>query len=183
MKLALALESLAPSPMTVRFVPIGDLPLYNDDLWADPPVSIVRFKSAIAAADAVLFVGPEYNRSISPAIKNAIDWGSRPKGSSIWEGKPAAVAGASPGNIGTSVGQAHLKYVALTVGMAVLALPEVYLSLRDDDFDSSGGIENEATKGFLSGFLNSFSLWIERLAPDPLNSDYDGLGRSRSQVR
>lgn len=163
MKLAHALEKLAPLPMTFHFIAVGDLPLYDDDLWADPPESVVRFKGEIAAADAVLFVGPEYNRSVSPAIKNAIDWGSRPKGASVWEGKPAAVAGASPGNIGTSVSQAHLKYVALTIGMSILALPEVYLSLREDSFDGSGNIANEATRDFLTGFLGSFSRWIERL--------------------
>lgn len=163
LKLARALEKLAPQGMAFHYVSVGDLPLYNDDLWIDPPEAVLRFKEDIAAAEAVLFVGPEYNRSVSPAIKNAIDWGSRPKGESIWDGKPAAIAGASPGNIGTSVGQAHLKYVALTIGMAVLPLPEVYLSIRDSNFDDSGDIASEATKQFLSSFLASFSRWIERL--------------------
>jgi chromate reductase len=162
MKLARALEKLAPSTMTFHYVSIGDLPLYNDDLWADPPETVVRFKSEIAAADAVLFIAPEYNRSVSPAIKNAIDWGSRPKGASVWDGKPAAVAGASPGNIGTSVGQAHLKYIALTVGMPVLPLPEVYLSLREDSFDASGKILSESTCQFLANFLTSFVGWAIR---------------------
>ena len=112
---AKALMKLGASRFDFDLVEIGDMPLYNEDLWENPPEAVLRFKSRIEAADAVLFVNPEYNRSITPAMKNAVDWGSRPWGKSSWTGKPAAITGATPGAIGTAVAQAHLRSITTSI--------------------------------------------------------------------
>jgi chromate reductase len=108
-KFAESIGKLAADRLRFHFIEIGDLPLYNDDLWESPPQSVLRLKREIEAADGIVFVTPEYNRSFSPAIKNAIDRASRPKGQNSWEAKPAAIIGASPGTIGAAVGQNALR--------------------------------------------------------------------------
>lgn len=152
-RFAHVLAQLAAGRLEFRFVEIGSLPMYNDDLWSEPPEAVLRFKEDIAACAAVLFVTPEYNRSIPPVLKNAIDWGSRPKGQSVWARKPGAIVGASPGAIGTAVGQAHLRLVANVVDIALLGQPEVYFSFKAGLVDDQNQITDESTRIFLNGFL------------------------------
>ena len=162
---AKALMKLGASRFDFDLVEIGDMPLYNEDLWENPPEAVLRFKSRIEAADAVLFVNPEYNRSITPAMKNAVDWGSRPWGKSSWTGKPAAITGATPGAIGTAVAQAHLRSITTSIlDMVVMASPEVYLSVKPGAFEENGDIANDQTREFLDGFLDKFAAFVAKQA-------------------
>lgn len=161
-KFAESLGKLAAGRLDFRFVEIGDLPLYNDDLWSDPPQSVLRMKTEVEAADAVLFVTPEYNRYFSPAIKNAIDWGTRPWGKNSWTGKPAAVIGASPGAIGTAAGQNSLKALLTVVDTILMGQPEVYFTYEPEQFDGRNDVVEGATKDFLNGWIDRFAAWIER---------------------
>ncbi len=162
LRFARLLAELGRGRFDFRFVELGGLPLYNDDLWADPPAEVLKLKSAIAAADGVLFVTPEYNRSVPPVLKNAIDWASRPKGQNAWAGKPGAVVGASPGAIGAAVAQSHLRYIAGVVDIALLGQPEVYFSFRPGLLDENGQLTDPATREFLMGFLDRLERWIAR---------------------
>src|SRR5262245_16549883 len=117
LKLARALEKLAAGKLEFRYVDIASLPFYDDELWNDPPPEVIRLKQQIADADAVLFVTPEYNRSIPGILKNALDWPSRPYGESVWSGKPAAMAGATGGSSGTAAAQAHLRSILPMLGL------------------------------------------------------------------
>lgn len=161
-KFAQALGRLAEGRLKFQFVEIGDLPLYNDDLWENPPQSVLRMKREVEAADAVLFVTPEYNRYFSPAIKNAIDWGTRPWGQNSWAGKPAAVIGATPGATGASAGQNSLKGLLTVVDMVLMGQPEVYFTYKPQLFDANNNIVNEETKAFLNNWIDRFAAWIER---------------------
>lgn len=163
-KLAEAVGKLAADRLRFEIVEIGDLPLYNDDLWAQPPAPVLRLKRQIEAADAVLFVTPEYNRSFSPAIKNAIDWGSRPWGQNSWAGKPAAVMGTTPGATGTAAAQNALKGLLTVCDMALLGQPEVYLQYKPELFDAEHNIVNADTRAFLNGWVERFNGWITRTA-------------------
>ncbi len=161
-KLGLALEKLAKGKMEFVFVEIGDLPLFNQDLEANVPASVTRLKNEIESADGVLFITPEYNRSIPGVLKNAIDWGSRPYGKSSWAGKPAAICGTSPGAVGTAVAQTHLR--SITGGfldMPTLGQPEMYISYKEENFDADNNVINEGTRKFLEGFLNKFASWVD----------------------
>jgi chromate reductase len=161
-KFAESLAKLAAGRLDFRFVEIGDLPLYNEDLWGDPPQSVLRMKREVEAADAVLFVTPEYNRYFSPAIKNAIDWGTRPWGKNSWAGKPAAVVGATPGATGTAAGQNSLKALLSVVDTVLMGQPEVYFTYKPELFDEQNNISDESTKAFLSGWVDRFAAWIAR---------------------
>jgi chromate reductase len=163
-KLALALARLGQPKLSIELVEIADLPVYNSDLDAGMPAPAVRLKSEIEAADAVLFVTPEHNRSISTALKNAIDWASRPYGKSSWKGKPAAVAGASGGNIGTAVAQQHLRTILAHLDVPVLGQPELYIAFKPGVIDEEGNVSDEATRQLLLGFLDRFHDWIATLA-------------------
>lgn len=159
-KVALALAALAPPTLKLSIVEIGDLPLFNEDWEANPPKNVVDLKATIQAADAVLFVTPEYNRSVPGVLKNAIDVASRPYGKSAWNGKPGAVVSASPGAIGGYGANHHLRqsFVFLNVPM----LPhEAYLGNAHTLFDDAGKLTNESTKEFLTKFLARFASWIE----------------------
>lgn len=164
LRLAKAMALLAADRLQFDVVPLADLPMYNDELWQSPPGAVLQFKRTIEASDAVLFVTPEYNRSIPPVLKNAIDWGSRPKDKNAWAGKPGAVVGASPGVIGTAVAQAHLRYVAGVVGIALLPGPEVYYSLKQFGIDADHRFEKQEATEFISDFIGKFDNWISRLA-------------------
>ena len=162
---AKALMKLGASRFDFELVDLGGLPLYNEDLWENPPEAVLRFKQQVEAADAVLFVNPEYNRSITPAMKNAVDWGSRPWGKSSWTGKPAAITGATPGAIGTAVAQAHLRSITTSIlDMVVMASPEVYLSVKPGTFEENGDIANDQTREFLDGFLDKFAAFVAKQA-------------------
>ena len=166
-KLANALVASAPAPLSLEIVEIGQLPLYNQDDDANPPAPSVAFKQKIAEADAVLFVMPEYNRSVPGVLKNAIDIASRPYGKSAWAGKPAAVISVSPGAIGGFGANHHLRQSLVFLGMPTLQQPEAYIGGAADLFDESGAIKKPETKQFLDKFLAAFAAWIERNAKAP----------------
>lgn len=162
-KLARALEKLGNDIFTFKTVDISGIPPYNQDLENDAPAAVRQMKEAVATADAVLFVTPEYNRSIPGVLKNVLDWGSRPYGQNIWSGKPAAMAGCSAGAVGTAVAQAHLRSVLGFLGMALTVQPEVYFHDTPGLVAEDGTVENERTAKFLRGFLSSFSAWIDKV--------------------
>jgi chromate reductase, NAD(P)H dehydrogenase (quinone) len=156
------LEKLAAGQFTFDFVDM-DLPLYNNDLWDDPPAKVLALKAAIRAADGVLIVTPEYNRSIPAVTKNAVDWASRPYGESAWAGKAVAITGASPGSQGTAVAQSQLRSTMTILGTHVLSDPEVYISFKPEVFASDGTVLNEGTAKFLRGFLDAFAALIDKI--------------------
>ncbi|MDX2274887.1 MAG: NAD(P)H-dependent oxidoreductase [Hyphomonadaceae bacterium] len=161
-RFAEALAKLAQPNLNLRMVEIGDLPLYNQDLEGALPASVVRFKSEIEAADAVLFVTPEFNRTFPASIKNAIEWGSRPWGKSSWPNKPAAIVGATLGTVGTAAAQFQLRSVLTHIGLHVLNDPEIYLNFREETL-ANGEIADEGFKAMLRGWVDKFSDWIARL--------------------
>jgi chromate reductase len=164
-KLGMALAKIAAPGLDFQFLEIGDLPLYNQDLDANFPQNVLEMKDTIRDADAVLFLTPEYNRSIPGVLKNAIDWCSRPYGQGAWSGKPAAVAGAAGGAIGTALAQQHLRNVLAYLDMPTLGQPEVFLQFKEGLVDSDYNVTNEATAKFLTGFVTRFAAWIELHAP------------------
>ncbi|SPA24975.1 NADPH-dependent FMN reductase [Cupriavidus taiwanensis] len=164
-KLAKALIALAPPQLRLEIVEIGNLELYNQDLDDKPTQAWTAFRDRIRRADAVLFVTPEYNRSVPAPLKNAIDVGSRPYGSSVWDGKPGAIVSASPGAIGGFGANHHLRQSLVFLNIPILQQPEAYISGVDKLFDEQGGLANESTKGFLGKFMTTFGAWIERNAP------------------
>ncbi len=158
-QLAHALVRLFPDDLRAQFVRIDDLPLYDQDSdIVSPAAPVARFRAEIAAADGVLFVTPEYNRSIPGVLKNAIDQASRPWGESKWAGKPAAVAGVSIGAIGTAVAQAHLRSVLSFLAMPELGQPELYLQWKDG-LVVDGAI-GPGSREFAQGFIDSFAAWV-----------------------
>lgn len=163
-KLALALRSMSPPSMALEIVEIDALPLYNQDDDTAPPAPSVAFKQAIAGVDAVLFVTPEYNRSVPGVLKNAIDIASRPYGKSAWDGKPAAVISVSPGAMGAFGANHHLRQSLVFLNMPTLPQPEAYIGGAGDLFDEAGAIKKPDTAKFLSTFLDTFEAWIERTA-------------------
>jgi chromate reductase len=159
-KVANALAELAAPALELGIVEIGTLPLYDQDAEANPPPPWTQFRERIRSADAVLFVTPEYNRSIPGALKNAIDVGSRPYGQSAWNGKPGAVVSASPGAIGGFGANHHLRQSLVFLDVPAMAQPEVYLGGANKLFDASGRLTNDGTREFLRGFLRAFDAWI-----------------------
>ena len=161
-RLAKILARLAEGRLDFDIIELADIPMYNDDLWEDIPASITRMKQQIEQADGILFVSPEYNRSFTAVLKNAIDWGTRPYGQNSFAGKPGAIVGTSPGAVGTAVGQSQLKSVLNAVHVIVMGQPEVYLTWKAELFDEDGGIANESTRSFLQNWVKDFEEWIER---------------------
>jgi chromate reductase, NAD(P)H dehydrogenase (quinone) len=163
-KLAKALISLAPSSMKLDIVEIGQLPLYNEDLETDPPpAQWTAFRQLIKAADAVLFVTPEYNRSVPAGLKNALDVGSRPYGCSVWDRKPGAIVSGSPGAIGAFGANHHLRQSLVFLNVPAMQQPEVYVSHVDKLFDEVGNLVNEGTGKFLQQFMQTFAIWVETI--------------------
>ena len=160
-KLAHAVARLAPSEFAFKQVQIGDLPLYNQDDDASPAEQVKRLKAEITAADGVLFVTPEYNRSMPGVLKNAIDHASRPYGQSAWAGKPAGVLGVSVGAIGTAVAQQHLRNTLAYLDMPTLGQPEAFLQAKDGLFDDDGSIGKDSRE-FLQGWMDGFVAWVEQ---------------------
>ena len=161
-KLAQAMVGSAPASLALEIVEIRDLPLYNQDDDADPPAPSKAFKQKIADAKAVLFVTPEYNRSVPGVLKNAIDIASRPYGQSAWNGKPAGVISLSPGAIGGFGANPHLRQSLVFLNMPTLQQPEAYIGGAADLFDDSGAIKKPETKQFVDKFLAAFADWVER---------------------
>ena len=163
-RVADALRAMQPAGLALERVEIGNLPLYNQDLEAQPPQPWLDFRARIRAADAVMFVTPEYNRSIPAGLKNAIDVGSRPYGKSAWSGKPCAVVSASPGAIGGFGANHHLRQCLVFLDMPVLQQPEMYVGGVDKLVEVGGKVASDKTREFLEGFLNKFAAWVERNA-------------------
>ncbi len=159
-QVAIALSELAPASLALNIIEIGQLPLYNQDEDENPPASWTAFRARIKAADAFLFVTPEYNRSVPAALKNALDVGSRPYGKNAWDGKPGAVVSASPGAIGGFGANHHLRQSFVFLNIAAMPQPEAYLGHADKLFDANGKLANDGTRKFLEGFLEAFARWI-----------------------
>jgi chromate reductase, NAD(P)H dehydrogenase (quinone) len=162
-KLASAIVKLAPSDFSFKQVRIDDLPLYNQDDDANQAGSVKRLKSEIAVAQGLMFVTPEYNRSIPGLLKNAIDHASRPYGQSAWGGKPAGVLGASPGASGTAMAQQHLRNVLVALDVPTLCQPEVFIQVRDGLFDEAGNI-GLASQKFLQNWMDHYVAWVKKHA-------------------
>jgi chromate reductase len=166
-KLALALKAIAPASLALEIVEIGQLPLFNQDDEANPPPASAAFKQRIGESDAVLFVTPEYNRSVPGVLKNAIDVASRPYGKSAWEGRPAAVISLSPGAIGAFGANHHLRQSLVFLNMPTMAQPEAYIGGAADLFDEHGALKKPETKQFAEKFLAAFAHWIDQTAKAP----------------
>ncbi|MFC9589573.1 NADPH-dependent FMN reductase [Streptomyces sp. NPDC056944] len=161
--LSRALLRVAPPGLEFQEIPIKDLPLYNHDFDADYPPEGRALKEAIAAVDAVLFVTPEYNRSIPGGLKNAIDWASRPWGTNSFTHKPSAVIGTSPGKIGTAVAQQSLRSVLSFCNSPQMNAPEAYIQFTPGLFDEDGEVTDPTTQQFLTDFMADFKAFVERV--------------------
>ena len=162
-KLALALTRLAPPQLAMREIPIAELPLYSYDYDKDYPAPGRALKQAIAAVDAVLFVTPEYNRSIPGALKNAIDWASRPYGQNSFTHKPSAVIGTSPGKIGTAVGQQHLRSILAFCNSPLMNAIEAYIQFEPGLVTDDGEVTVSSTRDFLRNYMSEFKDFIRRV--------------------
>lgn len=162
-KLAQALVNLAPPELSLCEIPIRDLPLYSYDYDKDFPPPARALKDALSKVDAVLFVTPEYNRSIPGALKNAIDWASRPWGQNSFSRKPSAVIGTSPGKIGTAVAQQHLKSILGFCNSPQMNAIEAYIEFTKELIDDSGKVTNESTEEFLRNYMKEFAGFIARV--------------------
>ena len=161
-KMARALIGVAPPSLNPAFVEIGELPLYTPDFEADPPPAVRAFRERVAPCDAVLFVTPEYNRSMPGGFKNALDVGSRPYGKSVWAGKPAAIVTCSPGAIGGFGANHHLRQSLVFLDMPALQQPEAYIGGAAKLFDEQGTLVNDDTRAFITKFMQAFAQWIAR---------------------
>lgn len=163
-RLARALIRLAPADgFDLELLPIDTLPMYNPDLEGARPPEVVQFCAAVAAADGVLLVTPEHNRSIPAVLKNAIDWGSKPVQANVWKGKPVAITGASPGALGAAIGQLHLRQIMGILGALVMG-GETYISYTPGLVDDAHAVVIDSTRQFLAAFLENFLAVTARLA-------------------
>jgi chromate reductase len=163
-KTAKTLIEIAPAGLRLEIVEIGTLPLYNADLEDDPPREWTAFRERVQRADAVLFVTPEYNRSVPGLLKNAIDVASRPHGKNMWDRKPGGVVSVSPGAIGGFGANHHLRQSMVFLNVPTLQQPEAYIGGAAKLFDESGKMINESTREFLGKFMQAYAAWVEKLA-------------------
>jgi len=163
-KLVKAFQKLAPEGVTVEIIDIGKLPLINEDLETEMPKTVTDLHASIKRADAILLSTPEYNRSYSPALKNALDWGSRPAGQNMWNGKPAAVIGCTPYALGAFGAIHHLRQVLVYVNMLPVQQPEFYLSNVADKFNAQGELTDEETKRKIKEFWTAFVEWTRKVS-------------------
>jgi chromate reductase len=161
--LSKALIKLAPADLEFTEIPIRDLPLYSYDYDADFPPAGRALKEAIEASDGILFVSPEYNRSIPGALKNAIDWGSRPWGTNSFARKPTGIIGASPGSIGTAVMQSSMRAVLSFLDAPQLNAPEAYVKFNPEAFGDDGEVRNESTAAFLRHYMEEYCAFVQRV--------------------
>ncbi len=161
-KMAKVLTALAPESLTLEIIEIGELPLYNQDYDDEgkPLSSWIDFRRRVKSFDGVLFVTPEYNRSVPGVLKNAIDVGSRPYGQSVWEGKPGAVMSVSPGTIGGFGANHHLRQSLVFLNVPAMQQPEAYIGGAAKLFDANGNITNETTRALLIKFMDAFAAWV-----------------------
>ena len=162
-KLAGALVRLAPAELDLVEIPFAELPLYSYDYDPDYPPVARTFKEAVAGVDALLFVTPEYNRSIPGGLKNAIDWGSRPYGQNAFARKPTAIIGTSPGKIGTAIAQSHLRSILAFCNAPLMNAIEAYIQFEKGLIDDDGEVTNEGTARFLRDFMSEFHGFVERV--------------------
>lgn len=158
-----AAQQLTPDGVTLDIFELGDIPGFNQDEEQHPPAKVIELKSRVRAADAILFATPEYNYSIPGVLKNAIDWGSRPYGDNVWDGKPVAVMGASIGMLGTARAQYHLRQVFVFLNMFPLNKPEVMIGNAAGRFDAEGALTDEKTKELIRQLLANLAAWTRRL--------------------
>jgi chromate reductase len=161
-KTAHALREIAAGALALEEVGIGDLPLYNEDLEPAPPDEWARFRDRVRKADAVLFVSPEYNRSVPGLLKNAIDVGSRPYGKSVFSGKPAAIVTVTGGALGAFGANHHLRQSLVFLDMPALQQPEMYIGFAAKLFDEQGRLINDDTRALMKRFVDRFAAWIEK---------------------
>src|SRR4051794_30063630 len=166
LKTAKALIALAPDLLSLEILNIGELPFYNEDLEASIPHQWAVFREQLSASDGVLFVTPEYNRSVPAVLKNAIDVGSRPYGKNAWDGKPGAVVSVSPGNIGGFGANHHLRQSLVFINVPAMPQPEAYIGGAAKLFDNNGALVVESTKEFLKSFMVAFAKWVDKNAKD-----------------
>ncbi len=164
-KMAKVLISLAPKSLDFEIIEIGNLPLYNQDLDDEkrPPAEWTQFRSLVKPCDGLLFVTPEYNRSVPGVLKNAIDVGSRPYGQSVWDGKAGAVISVSPGVIGGFGANHHLRQSFVFLNVPCMQAPEAYIGKAGELFDAKGDITNPDTRKFLQSFIDSFAKWVDKI--------------------
>lgn len=180
-KIAKALAARAPDSVRCRFVQIGELPLYNEDLDGDrPPAAWSAFRSAIRECDAVLFVTPEYNRSIPGCLKNALDVGSRPPGKNVFRGLPAGVVSVSPSKIGAFGSNQALRQTFVFLDMPVMQQPEAYIGNAAELLDDKGAVTNADTAAFLENFMAGLETWIRRVHPG--GSSFDAFMKQREKI-
>ena len=159
-----AATQLVPEDATIDIFELDGIPGFNQDEEKDPPAKVRELKSRIRAADAILIVTPEYNYSVSGVLKNAIDWASRPYGDSAWNGKPAAIMGASIGTIGTARAQYHLRQMMVFLNMFPVNQPEVMIGNASERFDAEGNLTDESTKEFIRQLLQNLFDWTRRIS-------------------
>ena len=163
-RLAEALIKLGPAEFSFKHIEIGDLPLYNQDHDATPSEQVKRLKGEISASQGLLFVTPEYNRSIPGVLKNALDLASRPYGQSAWKGKPGGVIGMSGGQVGTALAQQHLRNVLAYLDVPTLGQPEAFLQYKEGFFEADGSV-GEGGRKFLQGWMDAYVGWVKRHQP------------------
>jgi chromate reductase len=161
-KMAKALIKVSPDSLALEIVEIGELPIYNQDFDDNPPVAYMQFRELLKKFDGVLFVTPEYNRSVPAVLKNAIDVGSRPYGQSAWDGKPGAVMSVSPGALGGFGANHHLRQSLVFLNVPIMAQPEAYIGNAANLFDEKGNLTNESAREFITKFMQAFAAWVTR---------------------
>lgn len=166
LKTAKTLMELAPESLELELLTIGDLPMYNEDLQSNTPKEWLRLKKQISSADGLLFLTPEYNRSVPAALKNAIDIASRPYGDNSWDGKPAGIVSVSTGAISGFGANHHLRQSLIFVNVLAMAQPEAYIGGVADLFDENGKMTNDSTRDFLSNFMKAFEKWVKTHVKD-----------------
>ena len=160
-----AAAELVPDGAEIEIFDLAGIPVYNQDDDVEPPAKVIELKQKLRESDAVLFVTPEYNYSVPGVLKNAIDWASRPYGDSAWEGKPAAIMGASPGILGTARAQYHLRQIMVFLNMFPINKPEVMIGNCADKFDAEGNLTDEKTRSIIQKALSNLVEWTLRIAP------------------
>lgn len=166
-KLAHAIARLAPERFSFEQLRLDDLPLYNQDRDNDMPEPAQRLKREVGAADALLFVTPEYNRSIPGVLKNALDTASRPYGKNAFAGKPGAVIGTSAGQMGTALAQAHLRNVLAYLDVPLLNQPEAYVLFKENLIDDAGTVNDEKARTFLQKWVDRYVAWVDQMVSAP----------------
>jgi chromate reductase len=161
-KMAKALIKVSPDSLALEIVEIGELPIYNQDFDDNPPVAYMQFRELLKKFDGVLFVTPEYNRSVPAVLKNAIDVGSRPYGQSAWDGKPGAVMSVSPGALGGFGANHHLRQSLVFLNVPIMAQPEAYIGNAANLFDEKGNLTNDSAREFITKFMQAFAAWVTR---------------------